>query len=63
MTNFGKKIPKNVKEAKSSALESLVKRGKGVTVVGKEGKPNGSKHGNHNGNQISNGVNAKRLKL
>jgi len=63
VTNFGKKNPKNVKEAKSSALESLVKRGKGVTVVGKEGKPNGSKHHDHNGNQISNGVNAKRLKL
>lgn len=33
---FGKKTPKNVKEAKDAALKSLVKTGKGVTVVGKE---------------------------
>ena len=37
------KQPKSVKEAKDMALESLVKTGKGVTVVG---KPNaGSKNG------------------
>jgi U3 small nucleolar RNA-associated protein MPP10 len=32
----GRKVPKNVKEAKDVALKSLVKTGKGVTVVGKE---------------------------
>jgi U3 small nucleolar RNA-associated protein MPP10 len=31
-----KKVPKNVKEAKGAALKSLVKSGKGVTVVGKD---------------------------
>jgi len=60
VANFGKKIPKNVKEAKASALESLVKRGKGVTVVGKEGK--GAKESKSNG-PSNNPVNAKRLKL
>ncbi|KAG8874726.1 hypothetical protein FRB97_005684 [Tulasnella sp. 331] len=43
---FGKKQgPKTVREAKGMALESLVKTGKGVTVVGKEhvGKAHGNK--------------------
>ncbi len=57
VANFGKKTPKNVKEAKASALESLVKRGKGVTVVGKEGNEGSQSNG------PSNAVSARRLKL